>query len=433
MDLNVCLLNDSFPPAIDGVANSVINYAGIIQQELGRCTVVTPKYPDAVDDYIFPVVRYPSINTTKLLRYRTGLPFDRKTLFALEQAKFDILHSHCPFASGLLARTLRERVDVPYVFTYHTKFDIDFAVTINSEHLRQLFTKLTINNISAVDEVWVVSEGAAQSLRSMGFEGDTILMQNGVDLPQEKTSKERTDALRHELNLPPEVPVFLFVGRMLWYKNLRITLDALSALSKLGHDFRFIAVGDGVDRQEMIEYAASLGLGKRCNFVGSVRDREKIRDYFSMADLFLFPSTYDTNGLVVREAAACALPSIIVEKSCAAEGITDGKNGLLIEESCPSMAQKLVWACTHIDQIHQIGIDAQKSIYMSWQDAVYNAYHRYELLIDKKQRGLLAHKEVRGDTMFELVSDWNAAVSKLASVPRVVLDKTNSIYEKFKR
>ena len=63
----ICLLNDSFPPIIDGVANAVVNYAKILTETEGLCAVATPEYPGVVDDYPFPVVRYPSIDTTKML------------------------------------------------------------------------------------------------------------------------------------------------------------------------------------------------------------------------------------------------------------------------------------------------------------------------------------------------------------------------------
>ena len=74
--LNVCLINDSFPPAIDGVANAVTNYADIISRELGQATVITPYYPEADDSvFAFPVLRYPSVDMTRLVGYRAGLPF----------------------------------------------------------------------------------------------------------------------------------------------------------------------------------------------------------------------------------------------------------------------------------------------------------------------------------------------------------------------
>ena len=72
-----------------------------------------------------------------------------------------------------------------------------------------------------------------------------------------------------------------------------------------------------------------------------MHDREIVRAWYTRADLLLFPSTFDTNGLVVREAAACGLGSLLVRGSCAAEGITDGRNGILIEENAASLAAVL--------------------------------------------------------------------------------------------
>ena len=63
--LNVCLMNDSFPPVIDGVATTILNYAEIINNGLGKATVVTPEYPGAKDDFPFPVVRYTSMSITE--------------------------------------------------------------------------------------------------------------------------------------------------------------------------------------------------------------------------------------------------------------------------------------------------------------------------------------------------------------------------------
>ena len=76
-------------------------------------------------------------------------------------------------------------------------------------------------------------------------------------------------------------------------------------------------------------------------FADPIRDRRRIRAWYCRADLFLFPSTFDTNGLVVREAAACGLGCVLIQGSCAAEGITDGRNGILIEENAASLAAVL--------------------------------------------------------------------------------------------
>ena len=86
--LNVCLLNDSFPPVIDGVANTVFNYATIIQNELGNAVVATPEYPNVTDSYNFDVVRYKSFDTTGIIGYRAGYPFEPATIGRVEAVSY---------------------------------------------------------------------------------------------------------------------------------------------------------------------------------------------------------------------------------------------------------------------------------------------------------------------------------------------------------
>ena len=76
---SICLLNDSFPPLIDGVANTVVNYAQELTKLGDQAIVVTPEHPDADDcRFSFPVARYPSVDTRKLFGYLAGYPFPRR-------------------------------------------------------------------------------------------------------------------------------------------------------------------------------------------------------------------------------------------------------------------------------------------------------------------------------------------------------------------
>ena len=384
----ICLVNDSFPPAIDGVANAVVNYGRVISGGLGEAVVVTPFYPDA-DDGVFPfeVVRYPSVDITKAVGYRAGMPFNADVLSKLEKEGFDLIHSHCPITSTMLARTLRDRIDRPLVFTYHTKFDIDIANAIKSRLIREEAARLLVQNISACDEVWTVSRGAGDNLRKLGYEGDYIVMPNGVDLPRGRVDDRAVSEASAGYDLPEELPVFLFVGRMMWYKGIRIILDALKKLDDRGVDFRMVFVGGGGDKDEIVSYSSSLGLGGKVFFVPAIRDRAVIRAWYCRADMFLFPSTFDTNGLVVREAAACALGSMLVRGSCAAEDVEDGVSGALIEENADSMAAELERLCSDREAMRRIGEEAQRRIYVSWDEAVRAAYERYGTVIEKYRSG----------------------------------------------
>ena len=410
-NLSVCLLNDSFPPVIDGVANAVLNYASMIQDQLGSAVVGVPDYPGTTDNYPFPVVRYPSFDTTKIVGYRAGYPFSARAMDALADFSPQIIHTHCPVMSTVMARALRERLDVPVVFTYHTKFDIDIRRALSGQLLQQTAIRLLVDNISACDEVWVVSRGAGENLRSLGYTGDYIVMENGVDFPRGPVSNDRCSALRKELGLPEQVPVYLFVGRMMWYKGVHIILDALAALRQSGHDFRMLMVGDGMERQEMEQKAAQLRLDDICIFTGAVHDREKLRTLFSLSDLFLFPSTFDTNGIVVREAAACGTASVLVRDSCAAEGVADGVNALLIEENAASLKALLEKKGADRAALSRLGQQALEQLYLSWEDSVKRAFSRYYVVLDQYRCGHSGRSMEWSDELYNLLDDLRKGIT----------------------
>ena len=406
--MKVCLLNDSFPPAIDGVVNVVMNYADHLGRDHGaEVTVGTPEYPGArYDQYPYRVIPYPSLDTTALMSgYRAGLPLSGKAVEELAAVRPDILHSHCPVASTVLGRLLREQTEAPLVFTYHTKFDIDIHRAVRIPPVAEETIRAMVSNIEACDEVWVVSQGAGENLKSLGYQGTYRVMNNGVDFARGRVDQGAVEKATAGYDLPAGVPVLLFVGRMMTYKGLPLILDALKLLMDGGQDFRMVFIGKGPDKEKMEQKARSLGLSDKCIFVGPIYDRDQLRAWNTRADLFLFPSTFDTNGLVVREAAACGLGCVLVKGSCAAEGITDGHNGFLIDESPEAMAALLRRVCTDLPMLHAVGQHAMDEIYLSWQSAVDEAYDRYGAILDLKKGGKLPPKrKVPTDYLVTLAS-----------------------------
>ena len=422
---NICLMNDSFPPVIDGVANAVKNYAQILTENHGHAAVVTPYYPDVDDSgYPFPVYRYPSMNLPGKLGYRAGIPFSPELMAKLEAEHFALIHSHCPVSSTLLARSLRDQIQAPVVLTYHTKFDIDIANAVRGKHLQEELIRLLVRNVSACDEVWTVSRGAGENLRSLGYEGDYVVMPNGVDFPKGRVSDAAVQEVTGGFDLPAGVPVLLFVGRMMWYKGIRIILDALKMLDAEGKNFRMVFVGGGGDKEEIQAYSEELALGEKVIFVEPIRDRERIRAWYCRADLFLFPSTFDTNGLVVREAAACALPSVLVRGSCAAEDAADGETGFLIEENAASLARMLRNLLEKPEQMRRVGELAQQGLYLSWEDSVANAWEGYGTVIEKYRSGGYAREKTVSDEAFR---NLGGLMDKMSRLDRLDLRRTVEI------
>ena len=340
----ICLLNDSFPPEIDGVANAVVNYAKNITKSGENAIVVTPTMPGADDSaFPFPVLRYPSIDTRKKLGYVAGYPFSPETARVLTEQKVELMHTHCPITSCLLARSLRAVVDAPLVLTYHTKYDVDIAKAVRGKLLQESAIRALVQNIASCDEVWVVSRGAGKNLRSLGYEGDYIVMENGVDVPRGRVSDEAIVAATGRYDLPQNVPVFLFVGRLMWYKGIRIILDALKTLREKNVDFRMVFV----------------------------------------------------------EAAASGTATVMIRNSCASEGVGDGRNGFCIEENAAAMAAKLEELCRAPEVMQVVGENAQRELYVSWETAVQRAMARYEVVIDNYRSGKYPKRDRFGDEFFK--------------------------------
>ncbi|MCR5501445.1 MAG: glycosyltransferase [Lachnospiraceae bacterium] len=419
--MNICLLNDSFPPVIDGVANVVMNYAGIMSGYPDtKVVVATPRYPDAdYSRYPYHVIPYSSIDTTHLVDgYRTGNPFPMHTVDEIARFGPDIVHTHCPASSALLARILQHETGAPIVFSYHTKFDVDIARAVGEGFLKKETIRAMVSNISACDEVWTVSRGAGENLRSLGYEGDYRVMINGVDFEKGQAADEKVKEVTRGYDLPSEIPVFLYVGRIIRYKGLPMILEALRDLSRKGITFRMVFVGGGPDKEELEKTAAGYGIGNSVIFTGPIHDREALRAWNTRADLFLFPSTYDTNGIVVREAAACALASVLIEGSCAAEGITHARNGYLIGESAEAMARFLEEAVKDPEALRTVGINAMNEIYVSWEESVKNAYERYAEIREMIADGTLTRRRKHmSDRIIDTTADVGGVMRKIFDVP----------------
>ena len=428
--MNICLLNDSFPPVIDGVANVVMNYGSVLTNELESNVIVgTPRYPDvSYEGYPYKVVAYPSFDTTDFVKgYRTGYPLSIREIAQMAELKPDIIHTHCPAASAIMARILRKETGAPVIFTYHTKFDVDIARAVGEGVLKKEAIKAMISNIEACDDVWVVSEGAGDNLRSLGYEGELRVMPNGVDFPKGRASETAVKELNDAYDLPVGVPLFLFVGRLMKYKGLPIIVDAMKKLDQSGVDFRMVFVGGGADAEEMQNTVRDYGIESKVIFTGPVHDREKLRAWNTRADLFLFPSTYDTNGIVVREAAACGLASVLIKGSCAAEGITHGRNGFLIDENADSMAALLEEVSKDLGHLHEVGQNAMDEIYISWDQAVRLAYDRYKEIHEMAVSGELG---IRKHQSFEYL--MNSAATILNGTQKVFVDIPKEMHDGMK-
>lgn len=381
--IKVAIGADAFPPTIDGISNMAQSYAEILNRDCCEAVVVTPKNPNRQDNkYDYKIYRYKSWYFPNKEGYAYGWPFRRALSMDLVNMNFDILHSHVPIATSYFFRCVNRIKRIPQVLTWHTKYERDLDTRIGFKPARDFAYHFMSNNINSADEIWVTSESSAESLKKFGYTGDYIVMPNGCDMPKKDINESDIDDIKKAHNIPNDIPTFIYVGRMIWYKNIKLILEACKALKDSGEDFRLVMVGFGADENAIKKYYKTLGIEDKIVWVGKILDRDKLQRYYGTADLLVFPSTFDTNGLVVREAASCAIPAVLVENSCAAEGVTDGETGFLCEETTESLTNKLKEIMHNKEHLKAVGKNAQSKIYISREDAVKRAYERYKIVIE---------------------------------------------------
>lgn len=190
------IFNDSYAPITDGVAMVSRQYALWLNRKLGPSCVVTVDSPDYYDNEEFPVYRIPSVAFAARPPYRAGITVtgDLKekrlrggvlkekldiNVFAIP---FDIVHSHCPFASGKLAQNIARRRNIPLVTTFHTKYRPEFEQTLKLKALVAVAMQYLREYYKKADFVWVPNAETISILRGYGYMGEIEVMPNGTDL-----------------------------------------------------------------------------------------------------------------------------------------------------------------------------------------------------------------------------------------------------------
>ena len=386
MKITTCQFNDSYFPIMDGVGITAHSYARWLNEKYGKTILVAPKVKDYEDDEDYRVYRFKSVLLPGMNPYRVGLPLiDVKFKKKLNKFRFDLVHAHSPFISGQIAQRLAKKRGIPLVATFHTKYKEDFRKVLNNDLFVDFLMNLTLDFYNSADVVWVPNKSTGETLKEYGYRGKFEIMPNGTDMEIPDKSKriklrkaglEITKANGNEFTL-------LFVGQHRWEKNVRVIIDALRLLAEKKVGFQMIFVGEGYASKDMKKIVREYGLTDKVIFTGLVTDRNKLKSIYACADLFVFPSLYDNSPLVIQEAAAFDIPSIILKNSSSAEGITDKVNGFLIDDNAQSLFKLISEVKKYPEVIKLAGEGARKSIYKPWEGIVESVYQRYVEIIEE--------------------------------------------------
>jgi glycosyltransferase involved in cell wall biosynthesis len=337
--VRVALFTNNYLPFCGGVTVSVETLRRGLEARGHEPWVLAPRFPGAAE--ATPrTLRYASIPAATYPEFSLAIPYSPRLARQVRALDFDVFHAHHPFLLGPTARRLARRQGRPLVFTYHTRYDkYAHYVPLRRDLVEAAARLLSTRFAARADAIIAPSAVLREELRARGIRVPIAVIPTGVDLA--RFSPGNRAATRRARGLEDNALLVLYVGRLDREKSVDRVLAAFARIAGTLAQARLVLVGQGTQGDELRRMAAGLPAASRVTFAG-VCAHETLPEYYRAADLFLFASETETQGLVLAEAAACGLPAVAVNAPGCAEVIHDGDTGVLTKGDPSALAEAAI-------------------------------------------------------------------------------------------
>ncbi|MCI8327528.1 MAG: glycosyltransferase family 4 protein, partial [Lachnospiraceae bacterium] len=359
--MKIAMLTNNYKPFVGGIQISIERQAKELKKLGHEVVIFAPKYEGTEE--------WDLMAEERIIRYRTGkhkikngMPyptiFMREIHSVFEKESFDCIHVHHPLFIGNCALHLGKKYKIPVIYTYHTRYEDYlhylgwFQLKGKAVFLKKKLLSLTQNLLIPEYMRWFTNHCDLVLAPSLGMQ--KVIQKNGTKtpisvfptglaeeffIPDERRSRElREQYLKGKRHL------FCTISRLEEEKNPEFLLYGIAEVKKiLGPDFCLMYIGEGSQREHLERLAEKLGIAEEIVFVGSV-DNEQVKDYLNAADLFLYASKSETQGIVLAEAMAGKNPVVAVRATGVDDIVKDGVNGFRTKEDVDEWAKKVVRA-----------------------------------------------------------------------------------------
>jgi glycosyltransferase involved in cell wall biosynthesis len=240
--------------------------------------------------------------------------------------------------------------------------------------------------------IWTVSKATVDTIRQYGLNQRTIkIIPNGINFKPEQITKPNAIQFLKDFQLSSNIPLILFVGQLIWQKNLKLILDTYLELEKRGFQFQAVFIGDGRDEKSIKDYAKNLQLKSKILFTGKITNQMIVGSFYQSASIFFFPSKYDNDPLVMKEAAAYHLPSIVLANTSIAQLVINNVNGFIQEGDSQSFALRLIKILSDSKKLIAIGEEAKKTLVVSWSETLIHLQANYQEVLSDYESSRAFH------------------------------------------
>jgi 1,2-diacylglycerol 3-alpha-glucosyltransferase len=318
--MRILKISDVFFPRVNGVSTSIDTFRRDLVALGHEVVLVAPAYSRGSADPCttanpsirrVPARAVPRDPEDRIMSWG-GL---RRVLAELVPRKFDVVHIHTPFLAHYAGLGFAREQGTPVVATYHTLFEEylhHYVPLLPRKITGGLARRFSRSQCNQLDAVIAPSQAMQQALVAYGINRRIEILPTG--LPAERFQTGDGNAFRRRHGLEQKRPLLLFVGRTAHEKNIGFLLEMMLELRRRSPDALLLIAGEGPAAHSLRAQATRLGLDGTVRFLGYFDRGGELQDCYSAADIFVFSSLTETQGLVLLEAMAQGVPVVAIPR-----------------------------------------------------------------------------------------------------------------------
>ena len=340
--MRILMISDVYFPRVNGVSTSILTF----QQELAAqghdVHIVAPHYPAGHPE------------EAHISRVESGYvmldPEDRLMKSAkiheltpkFHKHQFDIVHIQTPFLAHYAGIKLARALDVPTIETYHTFFEeylYHYVPLLPKFITRRITRSFSRSQCNSVNAVIVPSTAMSTVLQQYGCNTPIHIAPTGIQMAKFESGMGSRFRAKH--NIPEDRQLLLHVGRVAHEKNIGFLLNMVARLKVDHPQVLFLICGEGPAKNDLEQQAKRMGLVDNVMFVGYLDRETELLDCYRAADVFVFASRTETQGLVLLEAMALGVAVVSTAVMGTIDILSPNRGALVAEENTEDFSAKV--------------------------------------------------------------------------------------------
>lgn len=340
--MNIAFFTDTYYPDLNGVVITVDNLSKALRKRGHKVYIFAPKIKGDYKDEDPDLIRLSSIKIMSHVEPQIYSPnlIPNKEFRKIFSHKYDIIHAHGngPYSGlGYFASKVKR---IPFVMTFHTIHTLYTHYIFGGKIIKPKMVEKFLSFFAyRCKVVFVPSKKMQDELIKYGVKKKIYISPNFLDF--KKFDKVTTGYLHKLLNLPKSAEIILTVVRVGKEKNIDFLLRVFEKVYKKNKNAHFVIVGQGPEKENLEQLAKDLKVSDRIHFTGKI-GYEFMPQVYKDANIFVFSSYTETQGICVLEAAASGVPLVVNDDTSFYNMVENEVNGFALPLNEEKFAEKIL-------------------------------------------------------------------------------------------